>query len=561
MARVIEPLYDHWKPLTQSKFNELILDFEKYCEEGSIVIDKNGVAVPMKLNEAQKAVASLIIPLVFAELPSPTNVFIHKARQEGISTVLMKIEQYCAGRIRNLNTQHMMPTEPDAEEMSEKKFIPALQGLHPELAPTVYPIKRKYKFKDFGGTVLNSSVSFSSAESTGANAGQTNQMAILDEYAKYKRVTHLERGLLATLPKTGRALTVYVSTANGMNHFYDLSKIAKEPNNHWQYLFLPWHMLKEYEMEPQGRLKDLTALTDYELKLCDIFEACGYPIQSWTRKMQFYDYVFQTEAKLDKDYMFENYPSTADESFAASGTPVLPSHVLYAMRDANKQFEYVELVQRDNKISVMGTTVSTIKRYKVPVPGHKYEIWVDPADGGEGGDDSAFNIVDITLMESVCCMKERIDQNDLAETLAPFGYYYNKAEIVIERNTGQSCIDWLVKMLKYPRVRIDPFHTTSRRVEYGVYMTRPVKNEAILRMKFLLNNGFYKDYDPDWIEQGLHFTWSKTPTGMAKAAGTEGYHDDTVMCRLVGVAGLDMRRWKDYKKYIEGQTNGTNRAS
>lgn len=562
MAREIEPLYDHWKTFTQSHFNEVILDFEKFCEEGSIVIDKNGYAVPMKLNEAQRAVADILIPELFAPVPSPVNIFIHKSRQMGITTVLMKIEQYCCTRLRNVNTQHIMPTEPDAEEISEKKFIPALQGVHPELAAVVYPVKRKFRFREYGGVPLNSSVTFTSAQAKGANKGQTNHVAILDEYATYERVTHLERGILATLPKTGRVLTCYVSTANGMNHFSDLSKVAQEPDNHWKYLFLPWHMLAEYEMEPKGRLKELTGLTPYEIKLCDLFEQAGYPVDRWAWKMQWYEYVLQTEAKMDTDYMYENYPSTAEESFAATGTPVLPSQKLMELRDAGRKFTYVELMQGSNgRINIMPTTLSTIKQFAVPVPGHKYLISADPADGGEGGDESAFVIIDLNTMEAVCCMKERLDQNDLAEVLAPFGYYYNKADIVVERNTGQSCIDWLVKMLKYPRMVIDALHTTKSRVEYGTYMTRPVKNEAILRLKFLLNLNIYKDFDPDWIDQALHFTWTKTPTGMAKAAGTDGYHDDTVMARLIAVSALDMRRFKGYKEYIESQygQNPTNR--
>src|SRR5690606_17110738 len=100
--------------------------------------------------------------------------------------------------------------------------------------------------------------------------GQTNSVVVFDEYAYYEKVKRLERGMEATIPKTGLALKVYVSTANGLNHFSDLSKVAQASPN-WKYLFLPWHMLKEYEREPEGRLKDLTSLTEYELKLCDIF--------------------------------------------------------------------------------------------------------------------------------------------------------------------------------------------------------------------------------------------------------------------------------------------------
>lgn len=553
MPKAVEPAYSHWKGLSQQQFNELMLDFEKFCAEGSMIIDKNGLSVPMYLNEAQRVVAQYIIAEVYAEIPSPTNLFIHKCRQMGISVVIAKVEQFLCTRIKNLNTQHIMPIEEDADDLCEKKFVPQLQGTHPQLLPVTHVTKRRVKFTDFGGIRLGSSVTFSSAQKQSGNRGQTNQVVIEDEHAHYERVEYLERGVLATMPKVGRALRVVVSTAYGLNHFYDLSKVAKT-SKHWKYLFLPWHMLSEYEMEPTGRLKDLTALTDYEVKLCDIFEAEGYPVETWARKMQWWQYVFETEAKLDMDFMFENYPSTAEESFAATGAPVLPAEKLREFRDVEKPYKYVEITQDAlGRSRIVETNLSTIKQFEKPIPGRKYMLAIDPAEGGTDGDASAAVVIDLTTMENVCCIKERIDQNEFAELLNHLGRYYNNAQIVIERNTGQTLIDWLV-MLKYPNIYVDALHTTKSRVVYGIYMTRPVKNDAIIRMKFLMNADIYKDYDPDFIEEGMHFTWKKTPSGLQKAVGTEGHGDDCVMARLVGVAALNMNKWRDYGK---DQQNGS----
>lgn len=552
MAKGVEAVYTHWEPLNQQQFNELMLDFGKFCSEGSMITDKNGVPVRLVMNEAQVLVAAVILAAVFAVVPMPINVFIHKSRQMGISIILAKIEQFLCTRKKNLNTQHLMPTEEDADDLCDKKFIPQLQGTHPALLPAVHQIKRKVKFLEFGGIALNSSVTFSSAQKQAPGHGQTNQVVIEDEHALYEKVERLEKGMLATMPKVGLALRVVVSTARGMNHFYDLSKVAKD-SKHWEYLFLPWHMLKEYEMEPTGRLKELSSLTDYEIKLCDIFEEAGYPVESWARKMQWYQYVFETEAKMDWDHMFENYPSTAEESFAATGSPVLPSAKLRALRENAKPFKYVEIVQNIyGKVEIVETALSTIKQFAKPIPGRKYLIAADPADGGADGDASSAVVIDLTTMEDVCCVKERIDQNEFAELLNHLGRYYNNASIVPERNTGQSLIDWLV-MLRYPNIFIDALHTTRSRVVYGVYMTRPVKNEAILRLKFLLNKDIYKDYDPDFIEEGLHFTWKKTPSGLQKAIGTEGFGDDCVMARLIAAAALNMNRWKEYNNYGKEQ--------
>lgn len=548
MAKAIEPAYNHWTPLTQADFNEIMLDFEAFCEKGSMIIDKNGQAQKFKLNEAQKVAAKFIILEAFAPVPSPVNLFIHKSRQMGITVLIAKAEQYLCTRIKNFNTQHIMPTEGDSDDLNEKKFIPLLQGTNPELLPETHTLKSRVKFLEFGGVKLDSSVTFSSAQKHGGNRGQTNQMVVEDEQAHYERVEYLERGVIATMPKIGLSIRVVVSTAYGMNHFYDLSKVAKTSNN-WKYLFLPWHMLSEYEREPQGRLKELSSLTEYELRLCDIFAEQGYPIETWTRKIEWYNYTLETEAKGDMEHMYENYPSTADESFEATGAPVLPAIKLRKLKEANAAFEYVELTQEGGKVEIKPTNLSTIKRWEKPVQGRKYLFAIDPADGGADGDWTSGVLVDMTTMKCVLSIREHIDQNDMADLVNVVGRIYNNATVVVERNTGQSLIDWLVNINHYPLMYIDPFHTTKARVQYGIYMTRPVKNDAITRAKFFFNNEIYTDYDNDFLDEALHFTWKKTPSGLQKAIGTDGYSDDCVMSRLILFAALDMNKWRNYNSH------------
>lgn len=547
MAKQVKAVYDHWPALSQRDFDRLMSEFEAFCEEGSMIVNKNGQAVPFELNEAQSLTARWILKEVFKPFPSPINVFIHKSRQMGISVVIAKIEQFLCTKLPNINCQHIMPVEADADDLCDKKFIPLLEGTHPLLLPNVTAIKRRVKFLDMDGKPIKSSVDFTSAENRSGSRGQTNQIVIQDEYAHYGNPEYLNRGVIATMPRTGRSIRVVVSTAYGMNHFYDLSKAAQQ-SEHWKYYFLPWHMLKEYEREPKGRLKELASLTPYEVKLCEIFEQYKYPVESWPRKMAWYEYTLETEAKMDQDHMFENYPSTADESFAATGAPVLPANKIREFREAEKPYEYVEMIQDSaGKTSIIKTNLSTMKRFAEPIRGRKYIIGVDPADGGEQGDFSAAAVIDLTTMEDVFCIKEKIDQNDFAELLSNLGRYYNNAQIVPERNTGQSLIDWLV-MLKYPNIYINPIHTTKVKVSYGIYMTPMVKKDAITRLKFLINSGTYKSYDPDFIDEALHFVWKKTPSGMQKAIGGEGHGDDVVMSRIIAVAALNMNRYKGYGK-------------
>lgn len=544
-GKSVESVYSHWKPLTQADYNALMLDFEKFCEEGSMVTNKNGVPVPFIPNEAQRVVANAIIKEVFAEIPRPYNLFIHKCRQMGISVIIAKVEQYICSRIRNINAQHIMPVEADADDLCDMKFVPLLQGTHPDLLPTTSVIKRRVKFLEVDNVKLNSSVTFTSAENRSGNRGQTNQVLIEDEHAHYTNVTYLERGVLATLPRVGRALRVVVSTAYGMNHFYDLSKVAKN-STHWGYMFLPWHMLKEYEREPEGRLLELTRLTEYEVKLCGIFQEEGYPIQTWARKLQWWNYTYETEAKMDIEYMYENYPSTPDESFAATGAPVLPAAIIREFKENPRPFKTVELTEdNQGKRYIRETALSKMRQFRPPVKGRKYLMSIDPSEGGAGGDNSAIVVVDEKTLEEVFSYTDKIEEVELAELADVLGRLYNNAMIIVERNTGKTIIEWLL-MLKYPRVYVDPFNSTKTRAVFGVYMTHPAKREAISRLKFLLNSGNYKSWDPDFLDEALHFVWKKTPSGLNKAIGSDGYADDSVMSRLILVFTLNMSRFSGY---------------
>lgn len=562
-AKLIRPLYSHWTELNSKEIRRLLLDFEAWCAEAKIIINKEGHAVPLILNEAQKILASFILKHVFAPIPEPVTLVIHKSRQMGISVLIAAVEQYAISRKKNLNLAHLLPDEDLANGFFNEKWQPLAEGTHPQLLPDLYPTTTPVpyvKVGDFCNHSMNCNIRIGGAGSRAAGRSGTWHVVVMDEYAFYENVSNLERGILATQPKTGMAMTIYVSTANGMNHFYDVVSQAKQTGSRIKFLFLPWHMLKEYEMEPKkdSRFYDLEAYvpTGYDMKLMDIFEECGYPAESWMRKLCFYDYVLDTEAKGDQDYMFENYPSTEDESFEATGRPVLPSKAInHWIKQENEHF-FIDQFSQENarggaKIVMLPTNRSSIKCYAPPRAGIRYALWCDPSEGEYTGDRSAGVVVRLDTMEEVCSFTDYIEQTELAELLVNLAKHYNNAQIVVERNMGQVCIEF-IKQIGYPRMWIDQSATTSRTVKYGTRMTAPMKNEAIKRFRFLLNKGIYKPHDMLFLEEAQHFSWRLLPGGAyrAEATGSDDngvpYHDDTVMCRLNGVLTLDMRKFKGY---------------
>lgn len=561
--KVIKPLYTHWNKLSNDKLREILLDFKQWCEQGKLIINKKGHAVPFLLNEAQEEVAKLILSKAFAPIPEPIALVIHKSRQMGISVVLAALEQYLVDRKQNLNITHLLPDEQLAYQFFNEKWQPLAEGTHPQLLPDMYPTLSPVpyiKVGDFHGRNMNCNIKIGGAGSPAAGRSGTQHVVILDEYAFYSNVNSLERGILATQPKTGMVLTVYVSTANGMNWFYDTVKQAESPNSRMEHLFLPWHMLKEYEMEikPGSRFYDLDLYkpTEYDMKLMDIFEKQGYPEECWLNKMEWYDYVLDKEAKGDRDYMFQEYPSTPEESFEVTGRPCLPAKVInYWLEKTQSEIpvfvdQYSQPDPRTHrpKVTIQQTNKSAVRMWRKPVPGHRYLLGCDPSEGDYAGDRSAWVIVDTTTMDEVCFSADYLEAEELADTIINYARFYNNAVIVVERNMGQAVIEFL-KASGYHRIYVDP---NTRGLKYGVRTTQATKNEALRRLRFLLNNGLYKPHDMLFLEEAQHFSWRQLPGGSwrVEAMGTDAdgqpYHDDTIMARAVLSLALDMRKYKGY---------------
>lgn len=561
--KVIKPLYNHWKQLSNDDLRNILLDFKEWCAKGCLIINKHGHAVPFILNEAQVKVAELILSKVFAPIPEPISLVIHKSRQMGISVLLAALEQYIVDRKQNINMTHLFPDEQLASQFFNEKWQPLAEGRHPQLLPDMYPTITPVpyiKVGDFHGINMNCNIKIGGAGSPAAGRSGTNQIVILDEYAFYPNVNALERGILATQPKTGLAMTIYVSTANGMNWFYDAVKNTEKPDSRMEHLFLPWHMLKEYEMEvkPGSRFYDLDLYkpTDYDMKLMDIFEKAGYPPETWLRKLEWYDHVLDVEAKGDQDFMFQEYPSEPQESFEVTGRPVLPAKVINYWLEKSRndkltfvdQFSEMDRRTRRPKVIIQPTNKSAVQMWHAPLPGHRYLLGCDPSEGDYAGDRSAWVILDTTTMDEVCFSADYLEAEELAETLVNYARYYNNAQIVVERNMGQAVIEFLLSS-GYHRIYIDP---ESRGLKYGVRTTQATKNEALRRLRFLLNNGLYKPHDPGFLEEAQHFSWRQLPGGSwrAEAMGTDEngqpWHDDRCACRWCLVLALEMRRFKGY---------------
>lgn len=559
-TRPILPLYDHWTQMSPEESELILSDFSAYCELGKIIIDKQGHACPFRLNAAQKLVAKQILDAVFAPIPEPIVLVIQKARQQGISVLLSVIEQYIVTKKSNVNLTHIFPSESLASTFYNEKWLPLMEGTHPDLLPSAFTksIPTPYiRVSSYHDEPRNCNVRITGSESRAAGRGLTNNVVILDEYAFMHNVNRLERGILASMPKTGLSVTIYVSTANGSNHFYDMVKLANQPGSRIKHLFLPWYILDEYELPIKNTRfdDDFYEPTNQDMEILREFEKHNVPEEKWLNKLAFYDYTLEKEGKGDLDVMRSEYPTTQEESFLATGHPVFPAKIINYWNKENQSLKptYIDQFynQKTKRAEMYQVEKSSIRQFAKPIPGHKYTLSIDPSSG-YAADKSAGVVIDTTTMEEVAAFVELVEQPDLAELAVNLATYYNKATIVIERNMGETCIEF-IKQLNYPRIYLDTQNSTHT-IKYGIRTTAPVKMEAIKRLRFLLLNGIYKPRDAEFLKEVEHFNWTPLPSGGFKAEATgmddngEPFHDDQVMARVVWAASLNMNK---FKKYIQ----------
>lgn len=549
-ANQILPVYEHWEPLSDEEFEKAMNDFHEFCGQ-SIILDEDGRPVKMVLNEAQEIfsakVLEAVLPIIKKQPCPSIKVLCHKSRQMGITTVCIKLEQFILSKAVFINVLHIMPTDPEADELRDRKLIPMLQGTHPDIMPRMIPVGNHIDFKDFEGNRLDNRLSYMSAGAKGAGHGRTINILVEDEHAKYIDPFSLEAGIIPAM--RGNTMRVVIFTAKGMNHSYDLSKTAQDPESDWVYIFLPWYILSDYELEPYGKYKTLKGLSDYDMFLFKEFRRAGVPKEKWLRKAAWYNKTFINDAHRDWKYMYENYPTVAEESFKASGSPIFDSAKLRTWKELD--YKRLDVFYENGENAFRYTEDGVIREREAPIRNHSYIIGADMADGEVEGDDSALVVWDVSgdSIKTVAAYNGLISQNDFADLVYDVALRYNEALVVPERNVGQLMIKWLVEIKGYSNVWTDQAKVSNYN-NLGVYTTTPVKNEAIARLKFLINNGYYEDFDPVFCEQALYFTYEKTPTGILRAAAAAGHHDDAVMARLMAVMAIDMEQFGEYNSSI-----------
>lgn len=289
---------------------------------------------------------------------------------------------------------------------------------------------------------------------------------------------------------------IIISTAKGLNHFYDLVQKAKldemQPNSKTAFIEVHWDEVPRYDSK--GNL------------------------------MEPEEFKRQIIKRYGRVYFEQNYGN----SFVGSSETLIAPEVLAEL-------------QHKNPIAVWD---DMLRIYFEPQQNHTYIMSVDAAK--EGKDYFAIQVIDVTEMpfKQVAAANLQVDYLTMPDFLYEWGARFNTAHMIIENNegAGQSIADMLVNHFEYPNI-----YYQDNKYKYPGFRTTKSTRDSIIRMlQILINSHKLEICDKETISEFQRFELVND-----KYQASSG-HDDLVMALAISIAPMtNMDNFSDFGKFLD----------
>ncbi|MBQ7907678.1 MAG: hypothetical protein IJ309_07790 [Clostridia bacterium] len=338
------------------------------------------------------------------------------------------------------------------------------------------------------------------------------------------------------------ALCIYETTANGFNEAKALWDSGVCIN-----LFYPWYLSSEYREKDESYIKEadtwlLNRLNALKKRGLDKDQLCWY-----ARKYKMY---------LDKSSIRQEYPSSPEEAFVASGSSVFDSDAIshylshFDIKSTRGYFQYEEsfcpVYLPDGRLASTSLEISNIKFIPDPngyisivdmpyrqdlgsqIVVKPYVIGADTAGSGE--DYFTAKVLDNTTGKCVATLhKQHIDEDLFAKQLYCLGKFYNDALIGVETNFSSHPVR-VLKSLGYPSLYSSKGNGYGEEGRYLGFITTSVTRPIIIAsLVSIMRDNLYLETDRQTLLEMISFV--RHENGRASAAS--GAHDDLVMASAI----------------------------
>ena len=380
--------------------------------------------------------------------------------------------------------------------------------------------------------------------------GSTMNVVVVDE-AAYVAATKWESFVDSVLPSQSSLAwkkTIFISTPNGLNHFYSMVKDSKKRKviENVQESEIEEIKKKETVLDTvKNKYGTFDVQIDKPSNDMELITVDWRKVPRYDRKGNLIDPETFKQQVIDRDGLQFFLQAYACEFLGSSHT-LISGDVL----------KEIEAVKPKDRIFVQGTE-EFVKIYEEPLENHKYILSVDPAK--DGRDYFALHMIDVTKFpfKQVASGRLQIDYLLMPNFLYEFGISYNTAFTIIENNegAGQSIADTLKRDFEYENLYYD--RTGNKFKNYPGFRTTTKSRAQLLEtLKLLIENKKLEICDADTILELQRFILVKK-----KFQAEEGFHDDLVMSLAIAFCLFnDIQNFEDFKEvtksiYSESETD------
>ena len=421
---------------TQLMLKRIKEDRPWYMENFLKIRNKEAKLIPFKINDAQELFEEEIRK---CEREGILKRFIVlKARQMGFST-------YSEGLIfHDTTTNTFKNSMIIAHEDKATQNLFNMSKLYYEELPNALKPMIKYsngkelvfenptadaleKKKNPG---LRSKITVATAGTVEVGRSATVHNLHASEVAFFPDATTTMLGLLQCVPDTLNSCVILESTANGVGgYFYDMWQKACRGENDFIPLFYPWFTDKSYTTNFKSENEKeyfLSTLNEYERTLMENNNLTPEQM-NWRRR------TIANKCQGDVELFMQEYPSTPEEAFIASGRPV------FNVASVRKYLSHAEdgvrgyIKEEGTKTKFLKDEKGYVEIFKEPMQNEFYVIGADVAEGKIDGDYSVAHVLD-SKCDVVAKWYGHIDPDLFGYELVKLSRYYNDAYLGVEAN-------------------------------------------------------------------------------------------------------------------------------
>lgn len=503
--------------------------------EGLFIRSESGTVTPMRFSQSQEVMWQHIAPRL--DNREKLWFIVLKARQIYSSTffcALTFVRTLERPGTHSLVLAHDLFTSHDLFDKVKtfNDYLPLPKIRAPRMNELIFPFPQ--------GT---SRYRVISAGSVAKGRGTTQTAMLLSEIPSWPH-PEIATGLFQAMPDLPDTILVEESTAKGISGhgklFYDEWNRAVRGESDLEPIFIPWFTMLKYRRPMALPVDDWD---DEERLLAETFggphglevnpdrsrpmnlEAIGFQL-AWRR------YAIKTKCQNSIDNFHQEFPSSPEEAFIASGMPAFDRLQLSKQRPNIRPPKF-RLTMEGKKL--VETSQGEVRIWEEPRADDQYVIGADTAEGLAGGDYASAQILNCRTMEQVGTIHGHIPPYEFAVLLNAVGRYYNRAWLCIEVfPSGHRVQDHLIREFFYPMLH--RWRGKPDKVKQGVSQlygwetnvwSRPILVGAGQRS---LNHNLVTLHEDGLLDELMHF--SKNDEGKYEA---EVGHDDRVMALLLAL--------------------------